>query len=148
MNTIYDKTTRDQLIIRINTLGENSKPQWGKMTVGQMVKHCAQWEEMISGKIKCKRSFIGRVFGKMALRSLIKDETPVKRNMPTSPELIVTETNGNVAAKKSQWIALVEAHAKSPRPDFIHPFFGKMTKEQVGILDYKHIDHHLRQFGS
>ena len=46
MKTIFDKTTRDELINRINSLNENSNPQWGKMNVSQMVKHCTQWDEM------------------------------------------------------------------------------------------------------
>lgn len=148
MKTIFDKTTRDGLIARINTLNENSTAQWGKMNVYQMLKHCILWEGMISGKIKCKRVFIGRLFGKMALKNVSKDETPMMRNAPTSPELKVKEGNGNVAAEKKQWIALIEEYAHFSTPGFVHPFFGKMTKEQVGYHAYKHTDHHLRQFNS
>lgn len=28
-----------------------------------------------------------------------------------------------------------------------HPFFGKLTSEQWGKGIYKHLDHHLKQFG-
>jgi len=148
MKTTFDKTTRDELINRINALTENSKAQWGKMTISQMLKHCILWEEMILGQLKCKRSFIGRLFGKMALKGLIKDEKPMMRNAPTSPELKVTENNGNVASERTKWIALIEGHAHFSNPGFIHPFFGKMTTEQIGYMAYKHIDHHLRQFNS
>jgi hypothetical protein len=112
-----------------------------------MVKHCALWEEMISGKIACKRSFIGRIVGKMALKVILKD-APLTRNTPSSPELIVKESDGDMASQKTKWIALIEANAHSPNPFFVHPFFGKMTKEQVGYMAHKHIDHHLRQFNS
>jgi len=148
MKTIFDKTTRDTLISRINTLNENSTAQWGKMNVYQMIEHCIRWEEMISGKIVCKQAFIGRLFGKMVLKSLLKDEGPLKRSTPTSPELRVTETDGDVAAEKDRWIVLIEQNANSSNPGFLHPFFGEMTNEQVGYLAYKHIDHHLRQFNS
>ena len=60
MKTIFDKPTRDELINRINALNENSKAQWGKMSVSQMLKHCVQWEEMILGKRVYKQSFIGK----------------------------------------------------------------------------------------
>jgi hypothetical protein len=148
MKTIFDKTTSHELIARINTLNENSMPQWGKMNIYQMLKHCRQWDEMILGMIMCKRSFIGRVFGKMALRGVLKDDGLLKRNMPSSPELVVKENNGNVACEKTKWIALIEEHPHFSNHGFVHPFFGKMTKEQIGYLAYKHMDHHLRQFNS
>jgi len=148
MKTIFDKATRDALIGRIKTLDENSRAQWGKMNVYQMVEHCIRWEEMISGEIMCKQAFIGRLFGKMALKGLLKDESPLRRSTPTSPELKVKELSGDVASERERWIALIEQNANSSNPGFIHPFFGEMTKEQIGCLAYKHIDHHLRQFNS
>jgi hypothetical protein len=148
MKTTFDKVTRDALISRINTLNENSTAQWGKMNVYQMIEHCIRWEEMQSGKIVCKQAFIGRLFGKMALKSMLKDESPLRRNTPTSPELRVLETEGDVPAEKAKWIALIEANANASNPGFVHPFFGKMTKDEIGYLAYKHIDHHLRQFNS
>jgi hypothetical protein len=148
MKTTFDKTTRDELISRINTLNKDSKAQWGKMNIYQMLKHCTLWEEMILNKVHCKRSFLGRFFGKMALRGFIKDESPVRRSTPTSPELKVNESTGDVAAEKKKWLTLLEGHVNYSDPYFVHPFFGKMTKKQVGYLDYKHIDHHLRQFNS
>ena len=148
MKTLFDKTTRDELISRINSLDESNTRQWGKMNAYQMMKHCTLWEEMLSGEIKCKQAFIGRVFGKMALRGLLKDESPLRRSTPTSPELMVTEKDGDINFQKAKWIALLEKNAQSSTSGFMHPFFGMMTREQVGYLAYKHIDHHLRQFNS
>jgi hypothetical protein len=86
MKSVLDKATRDELISRINSLNENSTPQWGKMNVYQMVKHCALWEEMLLGKKQYKQSFLGRLFGKIALKDMLKDQ-PVKPNLPTVPSL-------------------------------------------------------------
>lgn len=146
MKTIFDKTTRDELIARINTLNESNTAQWGKMNIYQMLKHCILYEEMMLGKIKYKRAFLGRLFGKMALPEFIKDESPIKRNVPTLPELKIRENNGNVAVEKNKWITLIKEYAHSSSPGIVHSFFGKLTKEQVGYLAYKHTDHHLRQF--
>lgn len=148
MKTIFDKTTRDELISRINTLNENSTAQWGKMNVNQMLKHCILWQEMILGKKKYKQAFIGRLFGKMILKNALKDESPMKHSTPTLPEFKNLEMNCDIAAQKKEWIALIEEHTHFSNPDFVHPFFGKMTKEQIGYHAYKHIDHHLRQFNS
>lgn len=146
MKTVFDEKTRDELTNRINTLNENSTAQWGRMSIYQMVKHCRLWEEMTLGKIKCKRVFIGRLFGKIALRLALKDESPMPRNAPTSRELRVKESEGDLASEKMKWIALFDEYAHFSNSDFVHPFFGRMTKEQVGYHAYKHTDHHLRQF--
>lgn len=148
MKTVFDKSTRDELISRINLLHEDSKSQWGKMNVYQMVKHCRLWEEMALGRVPFKRSLIGRIFGKIALKDLTKDDNPLRRNTPTSPEFKITDNNGDLASERKKWISLLEGHAHYSSDDFLHPFFGKVTREQTGYLSYKHTDHHLRQFGA
>jgi hypothetical protein len=147
MKTIFDKITREELVNRINMLHGDCIAEWGKMNIYQMVKHCTLFEEMVLGRKKYKQAFIGRLFGKIALKSFIGDERPLKRNSPTVPEFIVTE-NGNVIPVIEQWIALIQEYEQFANPGFVHPFFGKMTKEQIGYLVYKHTDHHLRQFNS
>ena len=148
MKTIFDKATRDELIARINTLDENGTAQWGRMNVYQMLKHSTLWIEWVFGEEKYKQAFIGRLFGKMALKGVLKDESPLRRNTPTLPELKVKERNGDIAAEKKKWIVLTGELAHFSNPDFVHTFFGRMTKEQVGYMAYNHIDHHLRQFNS
>lgn len=148
MKTIFDKATRNELISRINMLNENSTAQWGKMNIYQMLKHCILWEEMILGKLMCKRIFLGRLLGKMALKNSLKDDSPMMRNAVTSPELRVKESDGDIAFERTKWIVLIQEHEHFSNPDFVHPFFGKMTKEEIGYHVYKHTDHHLRQFNS
>ncbi|MEP6747303.1 MAG: DUF1569 domain-containing protein [Bacteroidota bacterium] len=146
MKSIFDKTTRDELVNRIHLLNKDSRAQWGKMTISQMLKHCTQWDEMALGKKKYKQSFIGKLFGKMALKDMMKDE-PMKKNMPTVPSFKIKE-NVDFAEEKTKWIKLLDEYAHFSNDGFIHPFFGSMTKENTGYMVYKHIDHHLRQFNS
>lgn len=150
MKTIFDKPTRDKLIERIGKIDGHSQAQFGKMNIYQMLKHCTLYEEWILGKKnpKYKQAFIGLIFGKMALKDMIKDESPLKRNVPTLSSLKVKETIGDIETQKKKWIALIEEYEHFSNPNFIHSFFGKMTKEQIGYLDYKHTDHHLRQFNA
>lgn len=144
MKTIFDKASRDELIIRINSLNEDSTAQWGKMNVSQMLKHCSQWDEMAMGKKKYKQSLIGKLFGKTALKKMLKDE-PIKINLPTVPEFKIKE-NINFAEERNKWIGLLNEYEHFNNEGFIHPFFGVMSKENTGYIVYKHIDHHLRQF--
>ncbi|MEO6304556.1 MAG: hypothetical protein ABIP51_15460, partial [Bacteroidia bacterium] len=91
MKTVLDKTTREELIGRINSLNENSKAQWGKMNVQQMIMHCTLWEEMAFGKRKYKQVFIGKIFGKFAMKKILKDDAPLTRGTPTVPDMIIKE---------------------------------------------------------
>ncbi|MGN6181621.1 MAG: DUF1569 domain-containing protein [Mucilaginibacter sp.] len=148
MKSVFDKVTRDELTTRINNLNENSPRQWGKMGVGQMLEHCVRAEESYLGKVHYKRTFLGYLFGKMALKNMLKDDSPVRRNMPTKPEFIVSEANNDIEGGKEKWITLINAYGQYTKPVFVHFFFGPMTKEQLGYFVYKHADHHLRQFNS
>jgi hypothetical protein len=150
MKTIFDNSERDQLINRIKSVNKNNTAQWGKMNLSQMLMHCTNWDEWILGKNKrvYKQAFIGFIFGKMALKNMIKDDSPIRKNVPTSSQFKIKETEVDLESEKRKWVSLIESYEHYSNPDFIHDFFGKMTKEQIGILAYKHSDHHLRQFGA
>jgi hypothetical protein len=147
MKTVFDKATENELISRINSLSEDSKAQWGKMNVHQMINHCILADEHFLGMRPYSRTFLGRVIGQFALKQMLKDEAPMGRNAPTRAELKIAETTGDLPTVKNNWIALIRGYEKFPGPGLTHWFFGKMTKEQMGQFAYKHNDHHLRQFG-
>jgi hypothetical protein len=148
MKSIFDEESRANLITRVDSLTEHSTAQWGKMNVYQMIKHCSTWEEMVQGKHRYKQMFMGRIFGRMVLKSVLKDERPLKHNTPTIPDLIIREKGGNISTQKAEWISRIQEYSTFSNPGFVHVFFGKMTEQQVGQLVYKHIDHHLRQFNA
>ena len=147
MKTIFHPDTESELIERLNTLTSDSHARWGKMTANQMLTHCRLWDEMMQEKLQVKRMFAGRIFGRMALKSVLKDETPLARNTPSAPELIVHQPSNDLETLKQTSIKSIRALAKLETPLIFHPFFGNMTREQVGRMAYKHHDHHLRQFG-
>lgn len=120
------------------------------MNVYQMTKHCCIYDSWVLGKNnpKYKQTFSGKIFGRIALKNMTKDDRPVKKNMPTIEDFIVGKKDGDVEHQKKIWIRLISEYENYSNPDFIHSFFGKMTIEQIGILAYKHADHHLRQFGA
>lgn len=146
MKSIFDKRNIEELVGRINALQANAQAQWGKMNVYQMLKHCTMSEEMFQGKRQYKRLFIGKLFGRMALNGILKNENPLKKNQPTHPDLKITGT-GDFETERHKWIDLLKGYFAFSNPDFIHPFFGKMTEDEIGKYVYKHTDHHLRQFG-
>lgn len=150
MKTIFDKTTRDELVARISALSANNTAQWGKMNVYQMARHCTMWDEWVLGKNNpvYKRDLLGLIFGRLALKANVKNDKPLGKGTPTSADLVIKEKDGDLEQQKKQWMECVAAYAHYSNPAFIHDFFGKMTIEQIGIFAYKHADHHLRQFGA
>jgi len=145
MKSVLDKAARCELITRINQLDEYSQPQWGEMNIYQMLKHCRLCEELYLGKIAKKRVFMGRLFGRSALKNILSEDKDFPKNAPTSVLFKVKESSGDISAEKHNWIALIEQYDNYSN-EFVHWFFGKMTREQVGQFVYKHDDHHLRQF--
>ncbi|MGB0932378.1 MAG: hypothetical protein ACPGVB_16470 [Chitinophagales bacterium] len=149
MKNVFNPQIIKDFKSRIQNLSNDSVAQWGKMDAYQMVKHCIENEKMLLLETKLKRRFLGVLFGKLALKASIKDDAPLAKNSPTHPDLKIQKT-GDVEILKSVWTDLLEKYpSQNPEnySNFVHPFFGKMNSEQIGILAYKHIDHHLRQFG-
>jgi hypothetical protein len=146
MKSVLDKAIRGELISRISLLNDNSSAQWGSMNVYQMLRHCCLCEELYLGKKIYKHVFLGRLFGKVALKNLLKETTSFPRNAKTGKDFIVTGI-GNISEEKNRLVPLISEYGDYQNPYIIHWFFGKMTAEQVGRFSYKHLDHHLRQFG-
>lgn len=147
MKTLFDKETRDEIAARVRRIERDAKAQWGKMNAYQMLRHCTLWEDMAFGKIATKRAFIGRIFGRMALKAVLKDSSPLRKNSPTVPALLVKEETGDIAWQKKEWLDRIGMYGTADLPGMEHPFFGEMSRQQVGQMAYKHADHHLRQFG-
>jgi hypothetical protein len=69
----------------------------------------------------------------------------MKKNVPTVPSFRIKETI-NVAEEKAKWLRLMDEYDHYTGEGYLHPFFGKLTKDQTGRMAYKHADHHLKQF--
>ncbi|MBI3234482.1 MAG: DUF1569 domain-containing protein [Bacteroidetes bacterium] len=147
MKTIFNHQTREELISRVNSLNNNNQAQWGKMNVYEMIQHCTLGNEMLLGKLPSKRVFIGRILGPYILKKVLQNEDQLRKNTPTAKELIAHENPGDIENLKAALQSRINEFANHNESQLIHPFFGRMTKEQVGLLAYKHQDHHLRQFG-
>jgi Protein of unknown function (DUF1569) len=149
MKNLYEAATVKEIKDRIARLGPASTRQWGKMTASQAMAHCSVGMEWAVGDNNPPRMFIGRLFGPIAKSSLLKDEKPMSRNAPTARSLVVKDER-NLSKECQRLSTLVERFSSAgPRGCTKHPhtFFGPMTPEEWASLMYKHLDHHLRQFG-
>lgn len=149
MKTIFDHSAREEIIERIALLGEQNEPEWGAMTLNQMLRHCILWDEVAQGKRTVNQPLLGRLLGKLILRGFVKDDSPLRRYLPAVEEMKMDEpVRSDVAAEKQRWIALVKEYPHLSNQTWEVPFFGTVTREQAGCLAYKHSDHHLRQFNA
>ncbi|NNE02684.1 MAG: DUF1569 domain-containing protein [Eudoraea sp.] len=146
MKSLLETEVFEEILERIDALEEKSEGNWGKMSVGQMVWHCQYPLKLaIENKDHSKKgNFLIKLFFK---KSLYNDK-PWRKNLPTSP-IMKTKEDKDLESERIILKSLVtNFHAQKDRTEWHpHPIFGTFTPEQWGQLEYKHIDHHLRQFG-
>ena len=153
MKNLFDPTIVQQTKQRVLDLRPESKRQWGTMELARTLAHCTSGFEMAMGAIHAKRApFPATLIGTLIRPLVFRDDKPMRRNSPSSPELFSTNpAEFDFLSERSRLIAALEQFARlGPEgcSRYPHPFFGPLKPEQWAILMYKHIDHHLRQFGS
>ncbi|NJB72770.1 hypothetical protein GGR42_003261 [Saonia flava] len=146
MKSIFDESSYNEITERLGKLNENSKRGWGKMSVGQMAWHC-QYPLKIAVENKSKKVKGNPIFRWFFKKSMYNDKH-WKKNLPTAPQLKTSEEkNFTYEVQKLQEL-VNKCHAVKERKEWNpHPLFGHLTREQWGQMQYKHLDHHLRQFG-
>lgn len=145
MNSIWDKTARENLERRISTLNADALPKWGKFTAPQMVTHLNESLRMGLGELPVQPR--KTPFKRFPLKQVIIYLMPFPKGAPTAPELLAGEArewHGEVSRFKELLSRFATAsHIRMPE----HPAFGKLSRNAWGRLGYRHIDHHLKQFG-
>ncbi len=150
MKTVFESGSLQELNSRLAQLQPDSERLWGKMTLPQALAHCSLGIEMAAGDIKPPRILIGRILGPIIKPMALRDDEPMRRNSPTAPFLLVLEDKDFAIEKAKFCKRLNEFGTTGPQSCTSHPhaFFGSLTPDEWGILVYKHVDHHLRQFGA
>ncbi len=148
MKSLFDPASLSSTVKRIEKLTPETQPLWGKMNVSQMMEHCARALDYSTGKTKPRRLLIGILFGSFIKKKYYNDISWDK-NLPTAPNFKMTDTPEFNVTKKRLLDLVKEfgegGEAKCTR----HPnaFFGQFEPAQHGQGQYKHLDHHLTQFG-
>jgi hypothetical protein len=145
---LFEQNTVNEVISRIDKLHPGSQREWGKMEAAQMMAHCSITMDIASGRLNLPRMFIGRLIGPF-IKSIYTNEKPFNKNGPTSKELVVAGQR-DFAHERDQLKLKIRqfyegGEAKCTRHP--HPFFGPLAPHAWSRGMYKHLDHHLRQFG-
>lgn len=150
MKNLFDPAAVAEVKQRLTGLRPESPRQWGTMNAAQAVAHCCVGLEMGVGEIRPKRALIGRLLGRIIKPLALGNEKPMRRNTPTVPQMVVSDAR-ELDAERQRLIALIDRFAAGgPAGCTTHPhsFFGPLTPQEWAVLMYKHLDHHLRQFGA
>ena len=147
MKTFWDSGTREEICRRIDRLTPESRPQWGKFNATQMLAHLNDSMRMALGELKAEPK--ATPFRRFPMKQLIVYVAPWPQGAPTAPELLARGDTAKFAEEQAQFRQIAaRLAAKSPQQAWPeHPAFGALTHRAWGVLEYRHADHHLRQFG-
>jgi hypothetical protein len=148
MNNLFNQSDVFRILERIEKLTPDSQRQWGKMNVAQMLAHSNISLETAMGVNVINPLFIGRIIGSF-LKSKILGEKPFGKNSPTDKTYIFKDDRNFEEEKLTTIVSIKKFFEGGPSKCTIHPhpFFGKFTPEEWAVFQWKHLDHHLRQFG-
>ncbi|HZP03196.1 MAG TPA: DUF1569 domain-containing protein [Terriglobia bacterium] len=149
MKTLFQSDAVQEVISRIDSLQPASQRLWGKMDVAQMMAHCSGALDMAAGRVQLPRIFIGRLIGPL-FRPVFTNEKPFSQNSPTDKKLIVADKRdfGREKEQLKEKVRQFHDGGEERCTRHPHPFFGPLTPQQWSRGMYKHLDHHLRQFGA
>lgn len=149
MKNIFNTDTCNEVITRINQLNKDSKPQWGKMDVAKMLAHCNVTYELIYDNIHPKPNGFVKFLLKLFVKNTVVNEKPYKHNSQTAPVFII-KSDKDFDTEKNRLINYILRAQKDGEPFFngkeSHSF-GPLTTNEWNNMMYKHLDHHLTQFG-
>ncbi len=137
------------LLSRLDSLAADRQALWGTMDVAQMCAHCATPYEQLRGE-KGGGPWILKVLARAFFKGGIVGEAPFRRNLPTSPVFRIADPR-DFARERARLRELVQAHHGEGRAAYEgrrHVTFGPLSATEWSNLLWKHLDHHLRQFGA
>ncbi|MCZ8197892.1 MAG: DUF1569 domain-containing protein [Flavobacterium sp.] len=146
---IFTEAVAQKFTTRINNLSATTQPKWGKMDASQMMAHCnVSYEMALDENYKKSNGFIRFILKNLVKKGFV-NEKPLAKNSSTAKEMLIKEVK-NFDKEKKQLIENLHQFVSKGENYFDgkdHPGFGVMSKQEWNNFYYKHLDHHLTQFG-
>ena len=146
MKTIWQSEACEELLARAARLRPEAPAQWGKMNCSRMLAHVTDGLRMATGELKVASKPSPLKF--MPIKKLVIHWMPFPKGVPTAPELLARapgEWEREVARFQQELRQFASRSGQQQWPE--HPAFGKLSTKDWGVLVYRHIDHHFKQFG-
>lgn len=146
---LFELKEVEEAIARINNLDNKAQPQWGKMSVGQMLAHCnVAYDLTYTDKYPKPKGF-KKFMIKLFAKNIVVGPKPYKKNLRTAPEFLISGQR-DFDVEKSKLIKNLKKTQELGMEHFNNKeshAFGKLTTKEWNTLFSKHLDHHLSQFG-
>lgn len=146
---IFQQEVSEEVVQRINKLTPSTKPLWGKMSVDQMLAHCSVTYEMIYEDKHPKPNFFTGLMLKMFVKKAVVSEAPYKKSSPTAPAFLIKDSK-NFDQEKERLVNFIRKTQQLGESHFdgkeSHSF-GALNINEWNNMFYKHLNHHLSQFG-
>jgi hypothetical protein len=151
MKNLFEPPVVNEIKTRLGKLDRQSERLWGKMTAAQMLAHCSVGMQWAVGEVVPEKGPLPvRLMGRLVKPMVFRNEDPLRKNSPTARSLIVADDR-DLASERDRLSRLIDKFASGGEAGCTrnpHSFFGKLTPREWATLMYKHLDHHLRQFGA
>ena|SRR5215213_6043692 len=148
MRTMWETQRQQEIRNRVARLRPDARGAWGKLSAPAMVCHLADSLKMALGEVAVAPKHLPIRYA--PLKQLIIYVAPFPKSAPTAPELLA-RSPAAWQTDVDELQALVDRFAARGRDTSAwpeHPAFGRMSHRAWGVLVYRHMDHHLRQFGA
>jgi hypothetical protein len=146
---IFTREVSDKVIQRINQLSTTTQPRWGKMNVAQMLAHCNVTYEFVYENKHPQPNPLMKLILRLVVKKTVTSETPYKHNSRTAPAFLITDTK-DFETEKNRLINYINRTQQLGEKYFDNKAsfsFGKLNITEWNNMFYKHLDHHLTQFG-
>ena len=146
--TLWDEAARRALLDRARRLTPASTPRWGSFTVDRMLAHVVDGFRMATGELPVRPKKVRLPISRWPLNVLFIHLVGMPKHAPTARELVArppASIEEELRELDAQMALLASMRERTDWP--AHPFFGKLSRRAWGVLGWKHVDHHLRQFG-
>lgn len=146
---IFTSSTKDLLFKRIDQLSPITQRRWGKMNVSQMLAHCSIPYAQALGENTQAPPLIMKIIMRLFMRGLLTNEVPYKKNSPTAPAFIIVDQRDfeKEKAQLKNYISKVFELGTTHFEGKSQITLGPLSSVEWSNLLYKHLDHHLQQFG-
>jgi hypothetical protein len=149
MKSIFDAAVSNEFIDRINKLTPETQPLWGKMSVAQMLAHCCVTYELVYENKHKKPGLFMKLILKLIVKDQVVTEKPYKQNLRTGPDFLIVDPK-IFETEKTRLINFINKTTELGANHFegkVSHSFGPLSSTEWNNMFYKHLDHHLSQFG-
>ena len=147
--SVFQSDVVDALTDRIEQLRAETKPQWGVMNATQMLAHCCVTYEMVFENKHKRPNALMRFVLKLAVKQTVVGDAPYKHSIRTAPAFVIRDERdfGTEKQRLVVYLRRVQLMGEQQFEGKESLSFGPLTAHEWNVLFYKHLDHHLTQFG-